>query len=164
MFMKEKNFTKEKMFMKKKLLKNSKIHLRKKLFIEAKVSIFFFKIFPKKSERVTAECQPTPKKYILGNKPTPVSPNTKVSAPFAAFYPHFELNSLHICNLSSLHEFYGCVSLTVVPQKMISHKIHICNLCGRHDLYECVSANLMLEKTIYHKIYICNLCVFRELC
>ena len=67
--------------MKKKLLKNSKIHLRKKIVYRGKSFNFFFKIFPKKSERVTAECQPTPKKYILGNKPTPVSPNTKVSAP-----------------------------------------------------------------------------------
>ena len=69
-FMKEKNFTKEKMFMKKKLLKNSKIHLRKKNFHRSKFQ-FFFKIFPKKSERVTVECQPTPKNYIQRNNPTP---------------------------------------------------------------------------------------------
>ena len=43
---------------------------------------FFFKIFPKKSQRATAECQPTPKMFILGNKPTPVYPDTNLTPPF----------------------------------------------------------------------------------
>ena len=53
--------------------KCSKIHIRKKIVHKAKS----FKLFPKKSQsqRATAECQPTPKMYILGNKPTPVYPS-----------------------------------------------------------------------------------------
>ena len=42
---------------------------------------FFFKIFPKKSQRATAECQPTPKMFILGNKPTPVYPYLNLTPP-----------------------------------------------------------------------------------
>ena len=82
LFMKEKNVTGKNVH-EEKIAQKFKNSLKKKNCSQRQKFQFFFKIFPKKSERVTAECQPTPKKYILGNKPTPVSPNTKVSAPFA---------------------------------------------------------------------------------
>ena len=50
--------------------------------MKAKVSISFQNI-PKKSQRATAECQPTPKMFILGNKLTPVYPNTNLTPPLS---------------------------------------------------------------------------------
>ena len=58
---------------------------------------FFFKIFPKKSQRATAECQPTPKMFILGNKPTPVYPDTNLTPPFKNKTTIYKLSLWFIC-------------------------------------------------------------------